>query len=343
MSFEPNSVDVQSTLEDLSAGLRLVVVAGRHLGAEMEVSLPLGRSLFIGSHLNCDLVISDEGVTPSHAVVFEEKGCLWVKCVPGGGESFVGGQIPLQNAVKLEQDIVLGFGPQACIKVQGSSLPDAGSVSSEVAAPALNTRKPASRLRAITALGCIAFSAVIAAISLGTDASASRLTAQAPVAPTALMAAVPGATKKTRAEIKPNSLESAARQVDRYLADPGVKVTARPPNRIEVAGAARSLATRTQLKKIQVALPDGVEIFGDLSYPEDKVIKSSAPLSEQPLANLAKKVLQVASSEKAPFIEVEGGARIFEGGRLNGFELLKITPGVIVARRDNQIETFKVE
>ena len=344
MNRKPDSIDTQGAFEDPPEGLRFVVVAGRHLGAEMEVSLPLRCSLFIGSDLNCDLVISDEGVAPSHAVVFEENGWLWIKSVPGGSDFLVNGHIPLHRAVRLEREMVMGFGPHTSIKVQGCSLPDPVKGSHhEAVAPALTTHKPASRLRALTALGCIALSAVVAAVSLGTNVSASRLATHALPMPAALAIDVPQATKKPSADIQPGLLESTARQVDRYLADPGVKVIAKPPNRIEVAGTARSVATRIQLKKIQVALPNGVEIFDTLSYPEDKVVKSSLQSPEQPLAKLAKKVLQVASSEKAPFIEVEGGARVFEGGQLNGFELLKITPGLIVARRDNQIETFKVE
>lgn len=320
--------------------LRFIVMTGRHEGADVQLPLPLPRGFFVGSHLNCDLVLSDEGVASTHAVVYEESGCLWLKPVPGSGEVLADGVAVVQQSIKLENNMLLGFGGIASLKIEGSSLPLPQRPVVPTVSSRKKTRRVDSKVTALAAIGCIACSAVFGALALGTRVPAHQL-AEVPKD-----AQTPSQQLKVADLAALALLESSARQVDRYLADPGVKVTARPPNQIDVAGVAKSVATRGQLKKIQTALPVGVEIISTVSYPEDKadkLVKASPSTHEQPMANLAKKVLQVASSERVPFIEVEGGARVFEGGKLNGYELLKITSGVVIARRDKQIETFKVE
>jgi Inner membrane component of T3SS, cytoplasmic domain len=330
-NFSENNVN--SVFETLCA----VIVSGRHCGAQLEVRIPLLKNLLIGSHLDCDLVISDDGVTSLHAMLFEQHGCIWAKSLPGCGEMLVDGDTVNQTPVRLVDGMVLKLGSIAMLRIESSSLPRPKLAKVGVAGSSQKFSQRLHKIRTVASLVCITCSVVLMALSLNAGPALSSANASV-VQETS--AEPTGHTSELR---NTDLLEAAARQVDRYLADPGVKVQARFPKQIEVSGVARSATTRAQLEKIQKALPPGVEISSTVSYPLDKVNKTAPAVQEQQISKLAKKILQVASSERVPYVEIEGGARIFEGGQLNGYELVKISPNAIVAKRDNQTETFRVE
>jgi Inner membrane component of T3SS, cytoplasmic domain len=325
----------QSAVENLS----IFVASGRHKGADLKVTLPLVKNLLIGSHIDCDLVISDDGVAPAHALLFEQSGCLCVSALPGCGEMSADGYVVQQIPAKLTNGMVLKLGGTAVLRVQSSTLPypELSQSVAKGARKGLSQRR--RKITAFASLACIACSVIL--MGLAVDADHRLSSVKEPLEATGSLTEQLAVTNsKNSAEI--SSLEEAARQVDRYLADPGVTVVAHFPKKIEVSGTARSTATLSQLEKIQKFLPSGVEISSKVSYPLDKTMKIPL-IQDQQISKLAKKILQVAASEQVPYIEIEGGTKIFEGGQLNGYELMKISRNVIVARRDNQIENFKVE
>jgi hypothetical protein len=322
---------------DVSENMRITVISGRHKDADLAVKLPLAKNLLIGSHIDCDLVISDDGVAISHAILFEHNGCIWAMALPGCSQMLANGVVLQHEPIKLTHDMVFSLGSGIELRVQSSSLPHTKSAATVSARAPKRSLWQHRKATVIVSLACITCSAILLGLSLN---AGYRLPGTMDFI-TANKSAENFVITTHSSEI--SSLEESARQVDRYLADPGVKVLARSPKRIEVSGIARSIATREQLEKIQKFLPVGVEISSTVSYPVDKMIKITSAPQDQQMSKLAKKILQVASSEKVPYIEIEGGTRIFEGGQLNGYELMKISPNVIVARRDNKIENFKVE
>ena len=318
--------------------LRIVITSGRHTGAELIVELPLQKNLLIGSHSDCDLVISDEGVLSAHAIIFKKNNFLWIVGLPGSGALLVDTNDASDRPRRLKRGMVLKLGSVALLRVESNSLPLPKTPQAQLAKESrgrpLRQRR---RAKIFASVACVVCSAVLMVFSLGVNNPVAALAVSAE-------SEMPHENgKKSIERAGTAALEKSAQQINRYLADPGIQVTARFPNRIEVSGTARSAATQGQLEKVQKALPAGVEIFSTVSYPINKVVAATPAPQGQQMSKLAKKILQVAASDRSPYVEIEGGARIFEGGKLNGYEIVKITSGVIVARRDNQIETFKVE
>jgi Inner membrane component of T3SS, cytoplasmic domain len=325
--------------------LGLVVLGGRHQGASLSVKLPLPRPLSIGSHIGCDLVLSDEDVAPLHALIFARDGELWLSRVPGSGTLLVDGVPLAERPVGLAQGVSLQIGA-VLLSVESDALPeapgpqvqqgDASGDEDDSAAPATHSnRRGGHAVHSVAAVLCFSLAALVLVLSLHTAAPAKGSAQRAAPSRTAVAASAASAASA-------RSLEAAAKQVERYLGDPGVHVSTRAPGLIELSGTARFPGTRQQIEKIRKALPAGLDLSDAVSYPKDVKPANHSAVSP-PLSSLGLKILQVAASERVPYIEIEEGERVFEGGQLNGYELLKIAPGEIVVRRAGQIQSFKVE
>ena len=327
------ATDAGSTGEQV----HLVVQSGRHSGAALTVALPLRRPLSVGSHLTCDLVLTDEGVAPLHGLCFERQGHLWFVAArvgdevgAAGADDAPGEPTPLVDGTTLRLgavEVAVHGGPAVAPRVAPARA---------VAAP----RRPRSLGRFLASLALLAAGGGLLLLSLLPTAQplAAGVAAGARAgAPAGSAGREPAASDAAR-----QHAEAAARHIERYLSDPAVKVVVQGASRIVLSGSVVSPLVREQIDKLKRALPAGLEIVDSVSYGNSVPVEAQAQ-SALPLSALGPRILQVAASERAPYIEIEDGQRVFEGGQFNGYELLKIAPGEIVARRNQRIQSFTVE